>query len=261
LIELRTFDGDVGPFSKTSSLLQRLLSEREDDKEDKQKSRKGIFWLLFSLFIIVGLSFFIYRHYFHKPVLQPPQSSINISAIREKLAESDLDYTGITFEQQDNILILHGHVPAERDKLLLGKTVAQALPAGMILNNITFDHTFETALLQTQLQNSVLRFPHNSTVLTAETKNVLDELIPKLSGWPGVSVYISGHSDIQGEETVNEKIALKRAIRVRDYLVAAGLDSNRFITRSWGAKKPVAGNQTEEGRAQNRRVEFSLSDE
>jgi outer membrane protein OmpA-like peptidoglycan-associated protein len=83
------------------------------------------------------------------------------------------------------------------------------------------------------------------------------ELLQQL---PGETVYLHGHSDIQGEASVNKKIALQRAIQVRDYLISAGFDSSRFVAISWGTKRPAASNETEQGRAENRRVELSLSD-
>ena len=106
----------------------------------------------------------------------------------------------------------------------------------------------------------MILFSHNSTSLSNDDKSRLDAIYKILQRLSVNPIYLHGHSDMQGEEIVNERIALKRALRVRDYLVAAGIDSSRFITKTWGTEKPIASNTTDAGRAKNRRVEFSLSD-
>jgi outer membrane protein OmpA-like peptidoglycan-associated protein len=69
---------------------------------------------------------------------------------------------------------------------------------------------------------------------------------------------IAGHTDSTGSEQHNLQLAKSRADAVASYLIQHGLQPNRITTASYGSSKPIATNSTEEGKAQNRRVEFIL---
>lgn len=70
------------------------------------------------------------------------------------------------------------------------------------------------------------------------------------------NISIEGHADNTGEESYNNPLSNNRASSIKDYLVNLGIDENRLITKAFGEAKPKASNDTEEGRAINRRVEF-----
>jgi outer membrane protein OmpA-like peptidoglycan-associated protein len=72
-------------------------------------------------------------------------------------------------------------------------------------------------------------------------------------------VIITGHTDNKGTAAYNKKLSLRRAQSVRDYLVSLGVDPKKLEVRGEGLTKPVADNSTEEGRAQNRRVEIEVT--
>ncbi|MGY4449623.1 outer membrane protein OmpA-like peptidoglycan-associated protein [Bradyrhizobium sp. i1.3.1] len=67
---------------------------------------------------------------------------------------------------------------------------------------------------------------------------------------------MAGHTDADGEDSFNQALSEKRAQAVIDYLVKAGLPATRFTPVGYGATQPLAGNDTDEGKAQNRRIEF-----
>jgi OOP family OmpA-OmpF porin len=67
---------------------------------------------------------------------------------------------------------------------------------------------------------------------------------------------VVGHTDTDGEDASNQTLSEKRAQAVADYLVKAGLPADRFTATGYGSTQPVASNDTDEGRAQNRRIEF-----
>jgi OOP family OmpA-OmpF porin len=73
---------------------------------------------------------------------------------------------------------------------------------------------------------------------------------------PTVNVEIAGHTDGDGEDGFNQALSEKRAQAVTDYLVKAGLPADRFTATGYGSTQPVASNGTDEGKAQNRRIEF-----
>ena len=67
---------------------------------------------------------------------------------------------------------------------------------------------------------------------------------------------MAGHTDADGEDGFNQALSEKRAQAVADYLVKAGLPADRFTAMGYGSTQPVAGNDTDEGKAQNRRIDF-----
>ena len=73
-----------------------------------------------------------------------------------------------------------------------------------------------------------------------------------------MEVEIEGHTDNVGTDAMNQKLSNDRAKAVRDYLVSKSISSKRLKTVGYGKSKPIASNDSEEGRAQNRRVEFTI---
>ncbi len=71
-------------------------------------------------------------------------------------------------------------------------------------------------------------------------------------------VIISGHTDSKGEEKINETLSLNRAKSIYNYLIKNGANSNRVSAIGYGELKPIADNETEAGRAKNRRIEFTI---
>ena len=88
----------------------------------------------------------------------------------------------------------------------------------------------------------------------------LDLAIEILRAYPDVKVEIHGHTDWVGSEAYNMKLGLRRAEAVKKYLIEQdGITGENLITKSFGESQPVATNETKEGRAQNRRIEFHLA--
>jgi outer membrane protein OmpA-like peptidoglycan-associated protein len=98
-------------------------------------------------------------------------------------------------------------------------------------------------------------FDSNSDHLKAESKPTLDALIAAARTQPTWSFGIEGYTDNVGGDAHNQTLSEKRALSVKAYLVAAGVDPSRLTTQGFGASHPVSSNDTELGRSQNRRVE------
>ncbi|PPE73292.1 hypothetical protein C3942_13540 [Solimonas fluminis] len=110
-------------------------------------------------------------------------------------------------------------------------------------------------------QRLVLRninFEFNKATLTADGRAILDGIAAGLRGQPTMEVEIEGHTDSIGSDAYNLKLSKARANSVRDYLVSQGVQAGRLSAKGMGESVPVSSNKTDEGRAQNRRVEFKV---
>jgi len=94
--------------------------------------------------------------------------------------------------------------------------------------------------------------------LKPESKTELNKLVQLLNDNPGIKIEISGHTDNQGTTQDNIVLSKNRAKAVYDYLVRAGISADRLSYKGYGESQPIAPNDTEEGRALNRRTEFKV---
>jgi outer membrane protein OmpA-like peptidoglycan-associated protein len=102
-------------------------------------------------------------------------------------------------------------------------------------------------------------FDFNKATLKPEAKNQLARVLQVLKDQPGAQVDIAGHTDGVGSDAYNMKLGKARADSVATYLVQNGVPRQNIRTESFGKRQPVASNANAEGRAQNRRVEITLS--
>jgi len=108
------------------------------------------------------------------------------------------------------------------------------------------------------LKENAVRFDVNKSTLTATAKANLDKLIPVFQEYPDTNIHIFGYTDNTGTVEHNLGLSEQRAAAVRSYLAGKGLASGRFTTTGFGIADPIATNETADGRAQNRRVEFAI---
>jgi outer membrane protein OmpA-like peptidoglycan-associated protein len=103
-----------------------------------------------------------------------------------------------------------------------------------------------------------VQFAENSAQLDAQAQQRLDEVAAALKAQPGISVQIIGNADSQGDKSYNLMLSNERAEAVRQYLISKGIDGQRLVSSGRGEFYPVASNESADGRAENRRVEFKL---
>jgi outer membrane protein OmpA-like peptidoglycan-associated protein len=101
-------------------------------------------------------------------------------------------------------------------------------------------------------------FDFDMTELRSESFPELDRVVQFMQENPKVEIQIEGHTDAKGADDYNLKLAGGRIISVEQYLVSKGISDARIVTKSYGESVPIADNETEEGRQQNRRVEFKI---
>ncbi|KRD80514.1 cell envelope biogenesis protein OmpA [Lysobacter sp. Root983] len=105
---------------------------------------------------------------------------------------------------------------------------------------------------------SNITFAFNSASLESQFYPVLDNVASTLQEYNQTIVEVAGHTDSIGTDAVNQRLSEQRAASVGNYLMSRGLVRDRFILTGAGKTRPIASNDTEEGRAQNRRVEITL---
>ncbi|WP_396435593.1 outer membrane protein OmpA [Limnohabitans sp.] len=101
-------------------------------------------------------------------------------------------------------------------------------------------------------------FDFDKSVLKAEGKAKLDDLVGKVKGINLEVIIAVGHTDSTGPDAYNQKLSVKRAETVKAYLVSKGIEKNRVYTEGKGEKQPVADNSSSAGRSKNRRVEIEV---
>jgi OOP family OmpA-OmpF porin len=101
-----------------------------------------------------------------------------------------------------------------------------------------------------------LNFETGSTQLTPESVPTVESLVVILKAYPAVAVRLEGHTDSTGDAAANKKLSLDRAIVVKELMIKGGIADARIGADGYGQEKPIAPNETEEGRAKNRRTEL-----
>ena len=97
-------------------------------------------------------------------------------------------------------------------------------------------------------------------MLTAESKQIINLFVEFLQENPTIVVEIQGHTDNIGDARDNQLLSERRAKSVYDYVLSKHVDASRVSYKGYGASKPVASNETEEGRAKNRRTVFVIKE-
>lgn len=103
-----------------------------------------------------------------------------------------------------------------------------------------------------------IQFADSSSVIAPESTPTLDRIVEILQANSDAQIEIGGHTDNVGAVTGNQRLSERRATAVRDYLVEAGVDAARLTAVGYGSDQPIDSNDTAEGRAANRRIEFTV---
>jgi OOP family OmpA-OmpF porin len=118
------------------------------------------------------------------------------------------------------------------------------------------DATVCQQLFNGLLAKGTVQFDSASATLDKDSAALLDRLTETAMRCPNSRIEIAGHTDSDGADAVNQALSEKRARAVVDYLVKAGLPAERFQAFGYGSKIPIASNETEAGKAKNRRIDF-----
>ena len=113
--------------------------------------------------------------------------------------------------------------------------------------------------IKVTLSENTVNFDFDSSNLTSVAKTNLNKLAEVLKNNPDTNINIYGHTDSKGSDEYNLSLSDRRAAAVKSYLASKGIASSRMIPMGVGEKEPIATNDTDAGRAQNRRVEFAIT--
>lgn len=127
------------------------------------------------------------------------------------------------------------------------KNLRIAQGAGPLYNKVMTEGKFVT---------TGIRFDVNSATIKPESQGVINEVVALMRSNPGLNLSVEGHTDSDGDEASNLKLAQARAQAVVNRMMEQGIAPSRLSARGWGEGRPVADNATPEGKANNRRVEF-----
>jgi cytochrome c oxidase subunit 2 len=126
-----------------------------------------------------------------------------------------------------------------------------------------FDTNVEKALAAAVPEEKIIRlnyvtFETGSTKLTELSRYELENVLAALNKYPNMTIEVAGHTDNVGDPAANLTLSQDRAKSVYDYLTGKGIAASRLRARGYGQNKPIDTNDTEEGKAKNRRTEFQI---
>jgi outer membrane protein OmpA-like peptidoglycan-associated protein len=179
-------------------------------------------------------------------------------------AGTEGDYS---YQYDGDLLTLLGTATTEKARDAVTAAAAEVVPEGAVNNQIqVYDpseapacQTLDSELIQI-LKRTPIRFETRSAKLDDTARTAVQNISDLVRACPPADLRIAGYTDSLGTDNVNDPLSRDRAKAVEDALVKAGVDRGRLHSVGFGASSPVASNQTEEGRAENRRVEVSVQE-
>lgn len=190
----------------------------------------------------------------------------------EALAERNIDLgPGLILDGRDAWLI--GNVASEQAKTEAELAVRSVWGVRVVHNQLAVGAATSAAPAPaasapmpttTEVQRSiddliagrVVEFESGSDRLTENGRTLVDELAELLERFPDARIEIAGHTDGQGRAQANLELSQRRAEAVRSRMISRGIAESRLTARGYGEERPIADNETAEGRFKNRRVEL-----
>ncbi len=114
------------------------------------------------------------------------------------------------------------------------------------------------AKVLTLMSSSKIFFESSKAQIKASSHSLLDDIAAILSECENASINVAGHTDSTGNEAINVPLSQNRAQAVVDYLIVKGIETSRLSASGFGSSQPVDDNNSKEGRAANRRIEFTV---
>ncbi|CAB3792654.1 Peptidoglycan-associated lipoprotein [Paraburkholderia caffeinitolerans] len=186
-------------------------------------------------------------------VATPPNWSANVQKLinpqLKQVHKGQLKIDGTQIE-------VRGEVGNEAQRQQIASDMANALNPTYTIRNGLRVSASEQGLLDQTLANRTIEFETGSATLAPQGRAILDQMAAVLAKMNTRTVEIIGHTDNSGNRASNIALSQARADTVKGYLVGKGISPQQLTTDGVGPDQPVASNDTAEGRARNRRIEF-----
>ena len=154
---------------------------------------------------------------------------------------------------------LRGEVGNEAVRQKLASNIATSLNPTYTVNNGLRVSAADQSILDSTLANRIVEFESGKAELTPAGRAILDEMTAALQKLKDRKVEIIGHTDSAGLRATNQGLSQARAEAVKAYLSSHGINGDLLTASGQGPDRPVASNDTAEGRARNRRIEFRMA--
>lgn len=155
-------------------------------------------------------------------------------------------------------IFLEGAVPTQEAGDELAALAADILGPDNVFNNYVVDPAAGDPDIGNITVEDTITFEADSAVLADPNNPLLAQGVALMNIRPAMTITIVGHTDAQGTPSINDRLSLDRAEAVKAVFVEQGIAADRLTTRGAGASEPIATNDTDAGRAQNRRIQFFL---
>ncbi|HDR8945550.1 TPA: OmpA family protein [Burkholderia vietnamiensis] len=188
-------------------------------------------------------------------VATPPNWSTNVQKLLgaqlKQISKGQLKINGTQIE-------VKGEVHNEAQRQQLASDMANSLNPTYTIKNGLRVSASEQGVLDQTLANRTIEFETGSATLTPQGKQILDQMAAALAKMQNRTVDIIGHTDNSGNRTSNIALSQARADAVKGYLITKGIQPQQMTTTGVGPDQPIAPNDTADGRARNRRIEFRV---
>lgn len=181
---------------------------------------------------------------------------------------SDLNLSNGSLSLNGNQVSLRGQVEDAATKSSIGSSVVNALGSNYQVRNLLQVVAPKPVVVEENLvcqrelvsvmSSSKIFFETSSAVIKTGSYSLLDRVTSILGQCPEAIVAVEGHTDSSGGDEMNQDLSKRRAQAVVNYLVGKGIDAAKLTSVGYGESKPIASNETSDGRAQNRRIEFTV---
>ncbi|MES3024254.1 MAG: OmpA family protein [Pseudomonadota bacterium] len=157
-----------------------------------------------------------------------------------------------------SVVSVRGEVANEAQRQKIASDIATSLNPTYTVNNGLRVAAAGQDILDRTLANRIIEFDSGKATITEAGRAILDEMAAAMQALKGRRIALIGHTDNQGNAASNQSLSQARAEAVRLYLGTRGIDAAAIDASGRGAAAPIAGNDTPDGRARNRRIEFKL---
>lgn len=203
---------------------------------------------------------------------EPALVTVDQTVLDVSSAQTRAGFDGVSVRRDGELIVLEGQAQSSADAAAIG-AVARSVEGVISVDNriVIVQGVVETAVPSTVTPASSepsladrltaagsITFEPASAAITDAGIATVDAVAAILADAPAIPLEVHGHTDSDGDSTVNQRLSQDRAQAVVDALIARGVGPDRLTSVGFGESDPLAPNITEEGRAKNRRIEFAL---